>query len=120
MGDMTDDKNESSHEMKDNEDDPPHMGDENHQHDEHDDNDDNKQAIATCTQAQLARLVEHVVSNAISQERTNFHSQITKKLAACATTSNDYYRYRRLRTTNPWKHLPKHVSLLPTPNANKT
>ena len=39
MGDKTDDKNESSHEMKDNDDDPSHMGDDNHQHDEHDDKD---------------------------------------------------------------------------------
>jgi hypothetical protein len=78
MGDKTDDKNESSHEMKDNEDDPSHMGDDNHKHDEHDDNYDNKQAIATYTQAQLASLVGQAVSYAINQERTNFHSQVTK------------------------------------------
>ena len=77
MGDKTDDKNESSHPMTDNEDDPSHMGDDNDQHDEHDNNDDNTQAIATCTQAQLASLVEHAVSNATSQERTKFQFQIT-------------------------------------------
>jgi hypothetical protein len=78
MGDKTDDKSESSHEMKDNEDDPSHVGDDNHQLDEHDDNDDNKQAIATCTQAQLASLVEQAASGAINQERKNFHSQVTQ------------------------------------------
>ena len=78
MGDKTDDKNESSHEMKDNDDDPSHMGDDNHQHDEHDDKDDDAQAIATYTQAQLASLVQQAVSNAISQERTDFHSHITR------------------------------------------
>jgi len=78
MGDKTDDKNESSHEMKDDDDDPSHMGDDTHQHDEHDDNDDDTQAIATYTQAQLASLVQQAVSNAISQERTEFHSHITR------------------------------------------
>ena len=56
MNDKTDDKNESSHPMTDDEDDPSHMGDDNHQHDEHDDSNDETQAIATYTQAQLASL----------------------------------------------------------------
>jgi hypothetical protein len=112
MGDKTDSKNESPHPMTDNEDDPSHMGDDNHQHDEHDDNDDNTQAIATCTQAQLASLVEHAASNAISQERTNFHSQITKlemfHKEEVDNTRNDFTRLLQEATTNvPTETPPK-------------
>jgi hypothetical protein len=82
MGDKTDDTNESSHPMTDDEDDPSHMSDDNDQHDEHDDNDDNTQAIATHTQAQLASLVEHAISNTISQERTKFQSQLTHDIGS--------------------------------------
>jgi hypothetical protein len=78
MGDKTDDKNESSHEMKDNDDNPSHVGDDNHQRDEHDDNDDDARAAATRAQAQLASLMQQAASDAISQERTDFHSHVTR------------------------------------------
>ena len=112
MGDKTDDKNESSHPMTDNEDDPSHMGDDNDQHDEHDDNDDNTQAIATYTQAQLASLVEHAVSNAISQERTKFQFQITSLETfhneEVGNMRNDFTRLLQEATTNaPTETPPK-------------
>ena len=111
MGDKTDDKNESSHPMTDNEDDPSHMGDDNDQHDEHDDNDET-QAIATYTQAQLASLVEHAVSNAISQERTKFQFQITSLETfhneEVGNIRNDFTRLLQEATTNvPTETPPK-------------
>lgn len=113
MGDKQDDKNESSH-TKEHDDDPSHMGDDNDQHDEHDDNDET-QAIATYTQAQLASMVEQAVHNAINQERTKFHSQVTKleqfHREEVDNIRNDFTRLLQEATTN----VPTE-----TPNANKT
>jgi hypothetical protein len=77
MGDKTDDKQESSSKMTDDEGDPSQMGDDKHQHNEHEDNDDETQAIATCTQAQLASMVDQAAHDAVNHERTKFHSQVT-------------------------------------------
>ena len=110
MCDKQDDKNESSH-TKEHDDDPSHMGDDNDQHDEHDDNDET-QAIATYTQAQLASMVGQAVHNAINQERTKFHSQVTNleqfHREEVENIRNDFTRLLQEATTNvPTETPPK-------------